>query len=103
MKSFLLFGILITVLKKEKVTSTKLAEEFEVSQRTVMRYLDALSMAGVPIYTQRGKNGGISIMKDYVFDKSFFTSQEKDFLCCTLSSTKDENKDIAKQIMQKLL
>ena len=103
MKSFLLFGILITVLKREKITSTELAEEFEVSQRTVMRYLDALSMAGVPIYAQRGKNGGISIMKDYVFDKSFFTSQEKDFLCCTLSGTQNENKEIAKQIMQKLL
>ena len=103
MQSFLLFGILITILRKGKITTMELAEEFEVSRRTILRYLERLSMAGVPLFGQRGANGGISIMKNYVFDKSFFTAQEKDFLCCTLSSTKDEDKQIAKQIMQKLL
>ncbi len=103
MQSFLLFGILITVLKKGKVTTQELADEFEVSRRTVLRYLDKLSMAGVPLYGQRGANGGVSIMKNYVFDKSFFTTQEKDFLCCTLSSNQNENKQIAKQILQKLV
>ena len=103
MQSFLLFGILLRILKDGKVTTQQLADEFEISRRTVLRYLDKLSMAGVPLFGERGKGGGVSIMKDYTFDKSFFTSQEKDFLCCTLSSTQNENKQIAKQILQKLM
>ena len=103
MQTFLLFGILINILKKGKTTTQELANEFEVSRRTILRYLDKLAMAGVPLYGERGKNGGISIMKDYVFDKSFFTPQEKDFLCCELKSGNTENKQIARQILQKLI
>ena len=103
MQSFLMFGILITILKKGKVKTQDIADEFEVSRRTVIRYMEKLSMAGVPIYGEHGRNGGICIMKDYVFDKSFFTFEEKDFLCCSLRATNNENKQIAKQILQKLM
>lgn len=103
MQSYLLFGMLIFILKKGKTTTKELAEEFEVSRRTVLRYLDKLAMAGVPLFSERGNQGGISIMKDYVFDKTFFTVEEKDFLCCELSASNSENKQIARQILQKLM
>ncbi len=103
MQNFILFGILLTLLKHNFVTAKQLAEQFEISTRTVYRYVDELSLSGVPVYCVKGKNGGIGIMKDYVFDKNFFTCEEKDFLCCSLSTTKGDNSAIAKQILTKLL
>lgn len=81
MKSNRLFEILIILLEKRKVTSTELAKKFEVSVRTIYRDIEALSIAGIPIYTITGKNGGIYLMQNYVLDKSVISNQEqKDIL-----------------------
>jgi len=40
------------------VTAAEVAGELEVSERTARRDLDALGMAGLPIYSQQGRNGG---------------------------------------------
>lgn len=103
MQNFILFGILLTLLKHKKVTAKKLAEQFEISTRTVYRYIDELSLSGVPVFSTKGKNGGIEIMNNYVFDKNFFTCEEKDFLCCSLKTTAGNNSAIAKQILTKLM
>ena len=103
MQNFILFGILITLLKNNTVTAKQLAQQFEISTRTVYRYIDELSISGVPIYCVKGRNGGIRIMQDYIFDKSFFTCEEKEFLCCSLKTQTGENGEIAKQILTKLI
>lgn len=103
MQNFILFGILIALLKNNTTTAKQLAEQFEISTRTVYRYIDELSLSGVPIYCVKGKNGGIRIMQNYVFDKSFFTAQEKDFLCCSLKTQNGDNKEMAQQILSKLV
>nr|WP_213582636.1 HTH domain-containing protein [Paenibacillus sp. J2TS4] len=50
------------LLDKKRATSKELAEHFEVSVRTILRDIETLSAAGIPIYTLQGKGGGISIL-----------------------------------------
>lgn len=72
----LTFSILLTILTGGKVTKSYLAEKFEISERTVIRYVESIAAAGVPIYSVRGKNGGYSVSNEYQFDKTFFTDFE---------------------------
>lgn len=56
-------AILDHIRKKKKVTSKELAEKFEVSVRTVFRYVSELSLY-YPVYTERGRNGGFRWLGD---------------------------------------
>lgn len=72
-----LFQIVYMLLEKPQMTAKELADTFEVSERTIYRDVDKLTMAGIPIYTNQGKHGGISILPNYVLDKSVLTIEEK--------------------------
>ncbi len=72
-----LFQIVYLLLEKPQMTAKELADLFEVSQRTIYRDIDKLTLAGIPIYTNQGKNGGVSILPDYVLNKAFLTTEEK--------------------------
>ena len=72
-----LFQIVYMLLEKPQMKAKALADFFEVSERTIYRDIDKLTMAGIPIYTNQGRNGGISILPDYVLDKSVLTIDEK--------------------------
>ncbi|MGF7011021.1 putative DNA-binding transcriptional regulator YafY [Lachnospiraceae bacterium PF1-22] len=72
-----LFEIIYLLLDKKKMTATELAAHFEVSKRTILRDVETLSMAGIPIYTTQGKGGGISIMEGYVLNKTVLSEEEK--------------------------
>ena len=76
MKIDRLIGIISILLQKDKVTAPYLAEKFEVSRRTINRDVENLCKAGIPIVTEQGKNGGISIAEGYKVDKTLFTSGE---------------------------
>lgn len=76
MKIDRLLGILTTLLRQEKCTAPELAEKFEVSRRTISRDIDALCLAGIPIVTEQGRNGGISITPGYKLDKQLLTGPE---------------------------
>ncbi len=60
----------------EKVTAPDLAEHFEVSRRTINRDIEVLCRAGIPIVTQQGQGGGISIMNGYKLDKALLTEED---------------------------
>src|SRR2546430_6412177 len=53
-----LVAILLLLQARGQVTAAEVAEELEVSERTARRDLEALGMAGIPIYSQQGRNGG---------------------------------------------
>lgn len=72
-----LFEIVFILLHKEKVTAKWLAEKFEVSTRTIYRDLDTLSSAGIPIYTNKGNGGGISILEGFKLEKTFLSEAEQ--------------------------
>ena len=76
MKLDRLLGILTTLLQKEKITAPELAAKFEVTRRTIGRDIDTLCQAGIPIVTQQGAGGGISIMEGFKLDKTVLTTDE---------------------------
>lgn len=91
MKLDRLVGILSILLQKEQVTAPQLAEKFEVSIRTILRDLDALSRAGIPIVTRQGSGGGISILEGYKLDRTVLTSREMQDILAGLRSLDSVN------------
>lgn len=76
MQKSIMFGILITVLNNKKVTVNELSLKYEISKRTVLRYIQDLSVAKIPIITLQGRNGGVAIADNYSLDRMFFTEKE---------------------------
>lgn len=86
MKIDRLIGILSVLLQKEKVTSRELAEKFEVSQRTILRDVDTLCRAGIPLLSEQGSGGGISIMDGYTIDRTLLSSEDIQAILAGLKS-----------------
>ena len=76
MKLDRLIGIITTLQQKKQVTAPYLAEKFEVSRRTILRDIDDICKAGIPIVTTQGMGGGISIMDGFSLDTTVFTRDE---------------------------
>lgn len=81
-----LFEIVYILLNKKTTTAKELAQRFEVSVRTIYRDIDTLSSAGIPIYTSQGKGGGISLLDDYVLNKSLLSESEQNEILFALQS-----------------
>ena len=86
MKIDRLIGILSILLQKEMVTAPELAEQFEVSRRTINRDIESLCKAGIPIKTSQGIGGGISIMNGYRMDRTILTSRDMQMIMAGLRS-----------------
>ncbi len=60
-----MYRIMMMLIAGGRVTRSEIAEKFEMSVRSVQRYIAALTDAGVPVVGESGKNGGYSIPADY--------------------------------------
>lgn len=76
MKLDRLMGILMILLQNEKTTAPELAKRFEVSRRTIMRDVDSLCLAGIPIVATQGGSGGLAIMAGYKIRSNVLTADE---------------------------
>ena len=74
------------LLNRQTITANKLANRFGVSTRTIYRDIDVLSSAGIPIYTDKGKGGGISLLEDYTLNKTLLSRNESDGLILALKA-----------------
>lgn len=72
-----LFEIVYLLMNKKSMTANELAAHFEVSKRTILRDIDALTTAGIPIHTMQGKGGGISILDKFVLNKAVISESEQ--------------------------
>lgn len=89
-------------MNKKTVTAGELAERFEVSVRTIYRDVETLSMAGIPIYARKGKNGGISITEQFVLDKMLVSEKEQTEILAALTSLQQVGAENEQQTLQKL-
>ncbi|MBR2336581.1 MAG: YafY family transcriptional regulator [Clostridia bacterium] len=86
MKYETMLKILFLLLSKGKVSAKYIAQRFEISTRTVMRYLDTMSLANIPIIADTGRNGGFYIADSYKLPANFLTEREFNAVVSTLTS-----------------
>lgn len=97
-----LFKIIYYLLDKGTATAAELAERFEVSVRTIYRDIDALSSAGIPIYTETGRGGGIRLLSDFVMDQTVISEQEKREILSALRGMEMVSGSSDKDMIEKL-
>lgn len=79
-------GILSLLLQRERMTTAELAKRFEVSRRTILRDIEDINRAGIPIVSTQGPRGGISIMENYKLDRTVLSSHEMQAILSGLHS-----------------
>lgn len=77
-------GIITVLLQCGRITAPELARRFEVSRRTILRDIDDICMAGIPVASVQGGGGGISIAEGYKLDRSVLTVDELDSIIAGL-------------------
>lgn len=65
MRADRLVALVLLLRRRGQLTAAELAEELEVSTRTVLRDIEALSTAGVPVYAERGRHGGFALLPGF--------------------------------------
>ena len=84
MKTDRLLSIVIYLLNHDIVSAAKLAERFEVSKRTILRDMEHISLAGIPIQSVPGAKGGYSIMKGYKVNGRLVTAEDSALIITAL-------------------
>jgi predicted DNA-binding transcriptional regulator YafY len=82
-KASRLLTLLLLLQARQRVTTGELAERLEVSRRTVLRDVEALSAAGVPVYAERGRHGGIVLLPGARLNASHLDPAEIEALSLT--------------------
>ena len=90
------------MLNKKSMTAGELATHFEVTPRTIYRDVELLSSAGIPIYMTKGKGGGISLLPDFVLNKTVLTDGEKSDILAALHAVDAVNLEQTNTAVQKL-
>jgi predicted DNA-binding transcriptional regulator YafY len=80
MRASRLLSILTTLQARGRVTAPELAEACEVSVRTIYRDVDALAVAGIPVYADRGAEGGYRLLDGYQVRLNGFSPPEAEAL-----------------------
>lgn len=105
MRADRLVAALLVLQQRGRVTARELAAELEVSEKTARRDLEALAMAGIPVYSQAGKGGGWSLLGGARTDLSGLTASEARalfLLAGPSSSVSPEAKAALRKLVQAL-
>jgi predicted DNA-binding transcriptional regulator YafY len=71
-----ILGILLILQSQRRIPARRLAERFAVSTRTIYRDLQTMSLLGIPVYAERGRNGGVRLLEGYFLPPLMFTRSE---------------------------
>ena len=85
MRGARLLQMLLLLQNRGRMTSVELAEALEVSKRTILRDLDAMTEAGLPVIAFQGTGGGIELGFDYRSQMTALTTEEAEALALLLS------------------
>lgn len=99
MQNHILVGIMLTLLNKKKVSAKELAEKYEISYRTTLRYVDTLLAADVPILSTTGPYGGYSIADNFCINNFYFTKDEYQRIINSLLSYPVQSNDKSNQLI----
>lgn len=81
-----LISMIYKLLNNEVLSASMLAEEFQVSTRTIYRDIDVICAAGFPVISFQGNKGGFGMKDGYKMDKSLLGSYDVDSLITVLRS-----------------
>jgi predicted DNA-binding transcriptional regulator YafY len=84
MKINRLLGIVVYLLNRETVSGRVLAGKFEVSARTIQRDIEAISLAGIPVGSLQGLNGGYYIMDSFKMNRQLLQPQDYAYILAAL-------------------
>ena len=90
MKYQIMIGILFTLLARRRISARELAAKYDVSTRTVYRYLEEMTIAGIPVDVARGANGGIYISDAYKLPRGFMTQGEYESAISAMQAMQSE-------------
>jgi predicted DNA-binding transcriptional regulator YafY len=102
MRADRLVAILLLLQQRELVTAAEVARELEVSESTARRDLDALAMAGVPVYSAQGRGGGWRLVGGARTDLTGLTAREARALFLVAGPASSAN-PAAKAALRKLV
>jgi Predicted transcriptional regulator len=86
MKVDRLVSIIMLLLDQKRMGAQELADMFEVSKRTIYRDVDAINLAGIPVLSTPGVDGGFEIMQKYKIDKKVFSTADLSAILMGFSS-----------------
>lgn len=86
MKYQVMLKMLVMLTTRRQVTAKEIADRFDISQRSVYRYVEELNVAGVPVDVVRGRYGGIFISDTYKIPAGYFTVGEYDAVINALTA-----------------
>jgi predicted DNA-binding transcriptional regulator YafY len=76
MKYQIMVNILLLLLGRKKITAREIANRYDISIRSVYRYVEELNVSGIPIDVARGRYGGISISDTFKLPTGYFSAEE---------------------------
>lgn len=97
-----LFEIVYILMSRKTTTAGALASHFEVSKRTILRDVQVLAAAGIPVYTTQGKGGGISLMEQFVMNRSLLSAEEQNQILLSLQGLSATGQEDASALLAKL-
>ncbi len=88
MKIERLLAITNYLLSNKRVTAQMLAARFEVSTRTIMRDINTLSLAGIPVITYYGAEGGYEILDSFKLERQLVSGNDHSYIMAALQGLK---------------